>query len=117
MALVRVAVCEVLFEIFKVCENVPPDSIKQRIQPILVELLQDKDIEVRIEAFKVLEPWSIAAEKQVLDVIKSSKITLKLDHPSWRVRKYELEAILKIASRSNKNNFHKYFREIFLLGI
>lgn len=31
VALVRVAVCEVLFEIFKVCENVPPDSIKQRI--------------------------------------------------------------------------------------
>lgn len=77
MALVRVAVCEVLGEIFKVCENFPADSIKTRIQPILIELLADNDIEVRIEALKLLDPWSRVAEKQVLEVLKSNKIVLK----------------------------------------
>lgn len=86
----RVAVCEVLGEIFRVCQNFPSDSIKTRIQPILIELLADDDIEVRIEALKILDPWSKAAEKQVLDVIKNSKIVLKQNHKSWRVRLFEL---------------------------
>lgn len=61
--MVRVAVCEVLGEIFKVCKDFPADSIKTRIQPILIELLADKDIEVRIEALRLLDPWSRVAEK------------------------------------------------------
>lgn len=52
-----------------------------------------------------------------MEVIKNNKIVIKMDHKSWRVRKFELEAILNVALRSNKNNFHKYFRESFLLGL
>ena len=105
---------EVIGEIFRVNNKFDEEVIRNRIQPIIIDLLNDNDLEVKIEALKLLEPWSKVNEKSVLEVIKT---ILKLEHSNWRVRKYELNAIMRIAINSNKKNFHKYFRESFLLGM
>lgn len=56
--LVRVMVCEVLKEIFNFQEDFKPDVIKSRVQPIIVDLSNDENLEVKIEALSLLAPWS-----------------------------------------------------------
>jgi hypothetical protein len=80
--------------------------------------VQDKDIEVRLEALKLLEPWARISDKSVLEMIQNNKINLKMDHSSWRIRLEELKALMEISHiLKKKSAFEKVFKESFLKGI
>jgi serine/threonine-protein phosphatase 2A regulatory subunit A len=119
VSLVRTGVCEVVNAIFEMNqENFNSDIVKSRIQPIIIDLVNDKEIEVKIEAIKLIEPWSKYVGQGILDLLKNKTFELKLDSPNWRIRLANLEAAIGL-NRVFKNEaaFDKYFRRIFLDGL
>lgn len=119
VSLVRTGVCEVVSAIFKMeKDGFTPEIVKTRIQPIIVDLVNDKELEVKIEAIKLIEPWSKYVGTSILDLMKNKIFELKLESPNWRIRFANIEASLAL-NRTFKNEaaFEKYFRKIFLQGL
>ena len=92
VSLVRVGVCEVLQAIFEMnLESLSKDIIKTRIQPIIQDLVNDNDLEVKISALKLLKPWAKHVGTAVLDLIISGNLEITMTASNWRIRSAELE--------------------------
>ncbi len=102
-------------EIFKLNKDFNSEVIKQRIQPILVDLINDEDLEVKLEALLLLAPWSKYSPDTVLMLLKEKKIKIDLTHKSWRVRMHEIHSIMNISKTIGKGKqFEQYFKPLFL---
>lgn len=119
VSLVRTGVCEVVSAIFEMKkEGFTSDIVKTRIQPIIIDLVNDKELEVKIEAIKLIEPWSNYVGTAILDLMKNKVFELKLESPNWRIRYANIEASLALnRTFNNETAFEKYFRKIFLRGL
>lgn len=117
--LVRCGVCEVLLAMFTMnLEKLGKDIIKTRIQPIITDLVNDDDIEVKIEGLKLLKPWTRYINTSVIDLITNKTLKIDLSSKSWRVRHAELECLLDLAKIfKNGKLFDKFFKKLFFMGL
>ena len=119
VALVRVGVCEVLQAIFEMnLETLSKDVIKSRIQPIIQDLVNDTDLEVKIAALKLLKPWAKHVGSTVLDLISSGSLEITMTAANWRIRCAELECLMELAKEFNNiKTFDKSFKKFFFIGL
>ena len=119
IALVRVGVCEVLQMILKMdLEPLGKDIIKAKVQPILVDLNQEKDIEVKIEITKILPLWTKIVGTHITDLLANNTITLSMESPNWRLRYAVLDCYLNIAIElKNPKLFDKLIRKFVVQGM
>ena len=119
VALVRVGVCEVLQGIFEMnLETLSKDVIKSRMQPIIQDLVNDIDPEVKIAALRLLKPWAKHVGLTVLDLITSGALEMTMTSTNWRIRCAELECLMELAKEyNNLKVFDKSFKKFFLIGI
>ena len=114
VSLVRTGVCEVLAEILKMnLEPLGKEVTKVRIQPIITDLVNDKDIEVRIEALKLLSLWARWVSTYVLDLVVGGTFALTLESPNWRIRYAIIESYIDMACEfQNQKLFDKNIKKI-----
>lgn len=119
VALVRVGVCEVLAAIFEMnLETLGKDVIRTRIQPIIQDLVNDSDLEVKIAALRLLKPWAKHVGSAVLDIIISGTLEITMTAANWRIRCAELECLMELAKEfNNVKVFDKSFKKFFFIGI
>jgi serine/threonine-protein phosphatase 2A regulatory subunit A len=119
VSLVRTGVCEVLIEILKMnLEPLGKEVTKVRIQPIITELINDKDIEVKIEALKLLPFWAKWVNTYVLDLISSGTFALAFESPNWRIRHAILESFISMACEfQNQKLFDKNIKKVISNGL
>lgn len=118
VALVRVGACEVLQKIL----NIDPDQIgkeviKTRIQPILVDLCQDKDVEVKIEIMKVIPLWAKSVGTYLIDLMSNGTLNIPADSPNWRLRLAVVDCFINIgAELKNPKVFEKNLKKTIQSG-
>lgn len=119
VSLVRSGVCEVLLKMFGYnFTNIEKTTMKTRIEPIIINLINDQDLEVKIEGLKLLKPLSDHIGNNIIDFITSKQLQVDLTSKNWRVRFAELEALLDIArSFKNAKLFEKFFKKVFFTGL
>ena len=119
VSLVRCGVCEVLLSMFNMnFEKLGKDENKTRIQSIIQDLVNDDDIEVKIEGLKLLKHWTRYINTAVLDLITNKTLKIDLLHKNWRVRYAELQCLLDLAKIfKNPKLFDKFFKKIFFTGL
>ena len=118
VSLVRTGVCEVLNNVLRMnLEPLGKDVVKSRIQPIITDLINNNDLEVRIEALKLLPLWSKWVNTYVMDLIASNALVVNLDNPSWRFRYAVLESLIDMACEfQNQKVFDKSMKKFVLKG-
>lgn len=120
--LVRVGTCEVLFAITDDYNPNGPqelvktqkETFKNRVQPILIDLLADKEVEVKIESVKLLKNAVKYQREGILDSITNGQYHLDLENPNWRIRYATYDALFSICKDLKKgaifeSHFKKYF--------
>jgi serine/threonine-protein phosphatase 2A regulatory subunit A len=119
VSLVRTGVCEVLSEILKMnLEPLGKEVTKVRIQPIITELVNDKDIEVKIEALKLLPHWAKWVNTYVLDLITNGTFALAFESPNWRIRHAIIESFIAMACEfQNQKLFDKIIKKVISNGL
>lgn len=60
--------------------------MRNKLQLIIVDLMADKDTEVKIESLKLLALWSRHVGVYIMELINNSTIILPIDHANWRIR-------------------------------
>lgn len=114
--LVRMGACEVLQVILEgsLDPATEKETIKFRVQPFVSELLQDREIEVKIEAIRLLKPLIKFQGPAVLELLSSGVYLLDFESPNWRIRYATLQALLEISHefRSQKV-FEKSIKKFF----
>jgi serine/threonine-protein phosphatase 2A regulatory subunit A len=119
VSLVRTGVCDVLIEVLKMnLEPLGKEVTKVRIQPIITDLVNDKDTEVKIEALKLLPLWSKWVGTYVLDLVSSGSLVVCFDSPNWRIRYAIIESYIEIANEfKNQKTFDKSIKKIIQNGL
>lgn len=119
VALVRVGVCDVLSAMFAMdLDSLSKDVIKSRIQPIIQDLVNDTDLEVKISALSLLKPWAKHVGTIVLDLITSGTLEINMTANNWRIRCAELECLMELAKEFNNIKiFDKSFKKYFFIGL
>ena len=117
--LVRLGCSEVLGEILKMnLSGFDKDFLKIKISVIIVEFINDKDIEVKIETIKLLPLWAKYVGTYILDLIASEGLKISGDHQSWRVRIAVIEAYSKMTLEfKNQKIFEKSIKKILIDGL
>ena len=117
--LVRTGVCEVLQTILRMDVNLLGKEVaKTRVQPILIDLCQDKDTEVRIETLKILPLWARFVGMYLLELITNGTLVVSQESPNWRIRLAVVECFGNIANEfKNPKAFDKNLRKIVAAGI
>ena len=112
--LVRTGACEVLQTILRMDVNLLGKEVaKTRVQPILIDLCQDKDTEVRIETLKILPLWARFVGMHLLDLINNGTLVISQESPNWRIRLAVVECFGNIANEfKNTKAFDKNIRKI-----
>lgn len=116
VSLVRTGVCEVVQMILKMdLEPLGKETVKAKIQPILVDLNGEKDVEVKIEVTKILPLWTKVVGTHVLDLVANGTIAMNLETPNWRLRFAIVDAfIAMIVELKNPKLFDKIVKKYIM---
>lgn len=119
MPLVRMGVCEVLQVVLvQDVDQMGKDVSKTKILPIVAELVQDKDTEVKIETMKILPLWTKWVGPFVIEQIGSGGLAVVLESNNWRIRMAILDAFIAMAIElKNLKIFDKFVKKVVLGGI
>ena len=99
-------------------ESLGPEITKTKMQPIILDLISDKDIEVKIEAMSLLPLWSTFVGNYVIDLINNSSIVLSYDSPNWRIRHSIFKNVIEMnMAFKSKVIFDKNFRGVILSAL
>ena len=119
MPLVRMGVCEVLQVVLvQDVDQMGKDVSKTKILPIVAELVQDKDTEVKIETMKILPLWTKWVGPFVIEQIGSGGLAVVLESNNWRIRMAILDAFIAMAIElKNLKIFDKFVKKVVIGGI
>lgn len=117
--LVRTGVCEVLQVVLvQDVDQMGKDVSKTKVLPIVAELVQDKDTEVKIETMKILPLWTKWVGSFVIEQIGSGGLSVVLESNNWRIRMGILDAFIDMATElKNLKLFDKFVKKIVIAGI
>lgn len=117
--LVRVGVCEVLQTILKMePDQLGKEVVKTRIQPILMDLCQEKDIEVKIETMKLLPLWARSVGIFLVDLMNNGTLSVSHESPNWRLRMAVTDCYISIGNElKNPKIFEKNLKKVILAGV
>ncbi|MCL0149309.1 hypothetical protein, partial [Klebsiella pneumoniae] len=88
-----------------------PEFTKNKMQPIILDLINDKDNEVKIEAMNLLPLWAHFVDNYVIDLINNNSIILAYDSSNWRIRYSVIYNLIEMnLGFKNKVIFDKNFR-------
>ena len=118
VSLVRTGVCEVLNNVLRMnLDSWGKEAVKSRVQPIVVDLVNNHELEVRIEALKLLPLWAKWVGVYVLELIANNTLVVNLDGPNWRLRYAVIESFVEMAVEfQNQKVFDKSLRKLVLKG-
>lgn len=117
--LVRTGVCEVLQVILSQdLEQIGKEVCRAKVQPIVADLVQDKDTEVKIETMKILPLWTKWVGSYVFEQISNGGLAIVLESHNWRIRAAIMDAFISMAVElKNLKLFEKYAKKAVLGGI
>lgn len=119
ISLVRTGVCEVLQVILSLdLDQIGKEVCRTKVQPIVADLVQDKDTEVKIETMKILPLWTKWVGSYVFEQISNGGLAVVLESHNWRIRVAILDAFISMAVElKNVKLFEKYAKKVVVSGL
>lgn len=119
--LIRAAAAEVLGSMIQIksLKNMlgAKENMGKRVHTIIKSLVLDENIEVQLEAYKVVRQYGVYGNHDMPEIQNSLKTVLE-SHSSWRLRAAALDTLMHLAVLSkDQKNFEKNYKKTFSAGL